>query len=692
MNILQESVVRKIYSGLESEFYLNNRNCVFIQYGVDSYDSLKFGFSDSINYVVNQSLNNGDINALYAMLGIRVSFVESGKLISYPEFFKKLEKSFKNAIECRTIPNWIPDVEDQCEIFSQGLEESLIKRINENFYTYFYAISLNSKLQKRKINSLINVSYYFKEREKFLSSLEQEIESILERYKKFTEGDLENIHRQLDGLLYIYYENLPSKLSQKFFIFLEDILNLEKRKGGFVLLFRGLRHSYAKGIFLHNLYKDKFIKFVKETGTPDANTFLLICYANIFRNTWEETSDNYIEICDGILNIFLKTPEKEMSELLKDIRRFSIKTVKSSNLISDYLFDKSIARNQLKGKSLLTFLYLLSYVFGVLPKLLYKVYEDLYTFEIKLDDYEKLLAINGFDFLFLNKANLRIKKYSDQHSLYLPSGYQEIKHFMRACLNDWRGGVKKTSDELVSVITTTHNPDIELFQLSVESIMKQNNVNIQLIVVDDLSDDEYSKKIKKVLSSFSGCGEIEYYKNKKNIGQYSSRNFAINKAKGNYIAIQDDDDISHPDRLRLQVDRLKNNPNCLACHTLHLRISAESNLMLDGNSIFSIYGDAPVSFVWRKKVFDEIGGFLAVKTRGDIEFRQRMQQFYGGSSIAVIDAPLVYMRGAMSTISSSKEYSHKNALSLFRKMMVNKVFVNINNINDSKKCIPFCFE
>ena len=106
-----------------------------------------------------------------------------------------------------------------------------------------------------------------------------------------------------------------------------------------------------------------------------------------------------------------------------------------------------------------------------------------------------------------------------------------------------------------------------------------------------------------------------------------------------------------------------------ATHARHIRISEDARIMSDGDALGEILGDAPVSFVVRKRVFDEIGSFLPTKTRGDVEFRTRVRRHYGNDAILVVPHPLVIVRGGMGTVSADKEYYYRSALSALRYMM-----------------------
>lgn len=113
---------------------------------------------------------------------------------------------------------------------------------------------------------------------------------------------------------------------------------------------------------------------------------------------------------------------------------------------------------------------------------------------------------------------------------------------------------------LVSVIMPVYNGEKYLRE-AIKSILNQTYKNFELLIIDDGSKDksieiieEYKKKDKR----------IRFFKNKKNRGTFKNYNYLIkNFAKGKYIAIQEQDDVSLKNRLQSQVVFLENNPDII---------------------------------------------------------------------------------------------------------------------------------
>ncbi len=94
-------------------------------------------------------------------------------------------------------------------------------------------------------------------------------------------------------------------------------------------------------------------------------------------------------------------------------------------------------------------------------------------------------------------------------------------------------------EKLVSVIVPTYNRE-NLIIRALNSILNQTYKNIEIIVVDDSSQDNTFQKVNQFSNKIH---KITYIRNKKNVGPAVSRNIGIRKSKGDYIAFLDSDDV-----------------------------------------------------------------------------------------------------------------------------------------------------
>ena len=107
--------------------------------------------------------------------------------------------------------------------------------------------------------------------------------------------------------------------------------------------------------------------------------------------------------------------------------------------------------------------------------------------------------------------------------------------------------------DLVSIIIPYYKKK-EFFLKTIKSVINQNYKKIEIIVIFDDDKIEELKFIKKIISKYKNVVLIN---NKKNHGVSYSRNIGINKAKGEYIAFIDSDDLWLPSKISLQISFMK---------------------------------------------------------------------------------------------------------------------------------------
>ncbi len=113
---------------------------------------------------------------------------------------------------------------------------------------------------------------------------------------------------------------------------------------------------------------------------------------------------------------------------------------------------------------------------------------------------------------------------------------------------------------LVSVIMPVYNAADYLVE-SIQSIINQTYKNWELIIVDDASTDNSWSLIKSFKSKYPTKVKVIRLKKNLNKGGDVCANLAFQKAKGEFVARMDADDIAHPQRLAKQVKFLLANPD-----------------------------------------------------------------------------------------------------------------------------------
>ena len=118
--------------------------------------------------------------------------------------------------------------------------------------------------------------------------------------------------------------------------------------------------------------------------------------------------------------------------------------------------------------------------------------------------------------------------------------------------------------QLVSVIVPYHRK-IKFIKKTINSIKNQTYKNLEIIIIYD--DEDYSdlKYIKKITRSDT---RIKLILNKNILGAGQSRNLGIKKAKGNYIAFLDADDLWKKNKIQSQLLYMHKNKFDV-CHTTY---------------------------------------------------------------------------------------------------------------------------
>jgi glycosyltransferase involved in cell wall biosynthesis len=107
----------------------------------------------------------------------------------------------------------------------------------------------------------------------------------------------------------------------------------------------------------------------------------------------------------------------------------------------------------------------------------------------------------------------------------------------------------------VSVIAPVYNGEA-YFDAAVPSILSQTYDDFEFIVVDDGSEDRTLSMLRDLAAADPRLRVLSPGR----MGFAAACNYGITHARGEIIARQDFDDLSYPDRLRLQVERLDAEP------------------------------------------------------------------------------------------------------------------------------------
>jgi hypothetical protein len=125
---------------------------------------------------------------------------------------------------------------------------------------------------------------------------------------------------------------------------------------------------------------------------------------------------------------------------------------------------------------------------------------------------------------------------------------------------------------LVSIAIPCYNAE-SVLPLALCSVIAQTFTNWECIVVDDGSDDNPES----VVTGFNDP-RIRFFRLEKNSGRAVARQFALDKARGDYLAMVDADDWIIPEKLQLQLDEFDRDPS-LTLVSCMVAINDEGNLV-----------------------------------------------------------------------------------------------------------------
>ena len=185
---------------------------------------------------------------------------------------------------------------------------------------------------------------------------------------------------------------------------------------------------------------------------------------------------------------------------------------------------------------------------------------------------------------------------------------------------------------LVSVLMTAYNREKYIGQ-AIESVLASTYTNFELIIVDDGSKDQTVQISSKYASEDD---RVKVYINEKNLGDYPNRNQAASYATGKYLKYVDADDFIYPWGLQLMVNTMEAFPHSSwGLASLPPDEEKPFPFVLNSNEAYryhyfgpGLFHKAPLSAIINRALFEEVGGFRAIRMAGDFEMWHRLAQRY----------------------------------------------------------------
>jgi glycosyltransferase involved in cell wall biosynthesis len=124
-----------------------------------------------------------------------------------------------------------------------------------------------------------------------------------------------------------------------------------------------------------------------------------------------------------------------------------------------------------------------------------------------------------------------------------------------------KNNININSKAKVSILIVTFNAE-RFIKKTALSCINQTHENIEVLILDNNSSDGTIRIIESIRSE-----KIKLFKSSENLGPYAGLNFLLEKTNGDYVAVQDHDDIWFPDKIKKQVEFLEKNLDFIACGT-----------------------------------------------------------------------------------------------------------------------------
>ena len=261
---------------------------------------------------------------------------------------------------------------------------------------------------------------------------------------------------------------------------------------------------------------------------------------------------------------------------------------------------------------------------------------------------------------------------------------------------------KISNKPLVSVIMPVYNR-VNVIGNAIDSILNQSYSNWELIIVDDGSTDG----TRELLKTFTD-ERIKIFFNENNMGVSNSRNRGLEKAKGDYVAYLDSDDLWDSRFMSSMVGAFIELPDADFIYSAQLlydtydsppfamRFGAFNKSLLHNNNYIGIN-----CFMYKRTIFDEIGGFNTNLNRlVDYDLLLRIKNKFNIYSVPILVSK-VFFNSASNRISNS----NINLINAFRciqisnrgekfkksKSILNKkvsiIIPNYESLKDLQDCI-----
>jgi glycosyltransferase involved in cell wall biosynthesis len=213
---------------------------------------------------------------------------------------------------------------------------------------------------------------------------------------------------------------------------------------------------------------------------------------------------------------------------------------------------------------------------------------------------------------------------------------------------------------IVSVIMITYAHESYIKQAIEGVLMQQFEGAIEFIVADDKSPDRTDAVIQKIIHEHPNGSWLKYTKHTANKGMMPNFIWALQQAKGKYIALCEGDDYwTDPTKLQLQFNFMEQHPDyIMCCHDRNV-VDEQNNILIKNQQTTKVDKDTFVQTLFYRNIpFDDLFYIYFEQAKnGDTFLIYRLHQLgkthyfdFNGACYRVSDA------GVWSKVSDEKRF------------------------------------
>lgn len=199
-------------------------------------------------------------------------------------------------------------------------------------------------------------------------------------------------------------------------------------------------------------------------------------------------------------------------------------------------------------------------------------------------------------------------------------------------------GRRRDGGPLLSVVMTCYDSASHL-DAALRSVFDQERAHLELIAVDDGSSDDTWQRLQAAARADPRLRAVRLHRN---VGTYAAKNVGLALARGEFVAFQDSDDWSHPQRFSRCLDVLLERPELVAVSALYVRLQDDGQFW--SAKVWPLLRWSSNSVVFRRAALaNKVGAFDEHRFGADSEFVARIKQAFGARAVRRLDLPLILL-------------------------------------------------